>query len=311
MIAGGLIAVPHYHTILPHHTMTKPRILITGATGNIGLAALRSLHTNFGDDVEIIAGVISLEKARKTIGLNTIEYRAFDMTKAEMLAPAMQGIQRMLLVRPPQISDVPRYIAPIIEAARNAGVEHIVFLSLNGVESNQRTPHYAIEQLLRTSGIPWTFLRPSFFMQNLSTTHAKEIASRSEIFVPAGNGKTNFIDVADIGEVAARVLANPPQHVNAAYDLTGPRSYTYTEIALMLSRELGRTITYTNPSALQFFWRTWRGGTSVVFTLIMIYLYNKTKTGEADVFSPELVRLLGHEARTFEQFAHENRAVWL
>lgn len=295
--------------------MSKPTICITGATGNIGLETLRFLSSHFAGEFHLVAAVTSPTNAQSAIGLDEVEYRRFDMTDsstfADPSAGVFAGVERMLLVRPPQISDVPRYIAPIITAAKQAGVQHIVFLSLQGVESNTRTPHYAIEQLLRASGMEWTFLRPAFFMQNLSTTHAQEIAARNEIFVPAGNGKTNFIDAVDIGEAAARVLAAPQRHVNAAYDLTGKSSLTYNEIAAILSRELGRIITYTNPSKIRFFWRTWRGGTSFTFTLIMIYLYHRTKSGAADVYAPDLERLLGRAPHTFEEFAHANRAVWV
>ena len=295
--------------------MSKPTLCITGATGNVGLETLRFLSSRYAGEFHLVAAVTSPSNAQSAIGLNNVEYRRFDMTDpgtfANPTAGVFAGVERMLLVRPPQISDVPRYIAPIIIAAKQAGVRHVVFLSLQGVESNTRTPHYDIEQLLRASGMEWTFLRPAFFMQNLSTTHAREIATRNEIFVPAGNGKTNFIDAVDIGETAARVLAAPQRHVYAAYDLTGKSSLTYNEIATILSRELGRTITYTNPSEIRFFWRTWRGGASFTFTLIMIYLYNRTKSGAADVYAPDLEKLLAREPHIFEEFAHTNRAVWL
>ena len=82
-------------------------------------------------------------------------------------------------MRPPQISDVERYIHPAIDAAQAAGVQHIVFLSLMGV--NPRVPHYKVEQKLLASGLPYTFVRPSFYTQNLDTFYRDDIRLRDEL----------------------------------------------------------------------------------------------------------------------------------
>jgi uncharacterized protein YbjT (DUF2867 family) len=299
----------------------SPTICVTGATGNVGLETIRFLHAHVlhanaanGTEARIIAAVPSPEKARKIIALDKIEYRALDMMNpsAKTLETALHGVERLFLLRPPQISDVSRYIAPLLSAAERAGVQHVVFLSLYGVEQHTRTPHYGVEQLLRKSTLAWTFLRPSFFMQNLTTTHREEIAKRSEIFVPAGNGKTNFIDARDIGEVAALILNSPEAHRNTAYNLTGKHSYTYTEIATILQNELGRPITYTNPSKLHFFWRKCvQERLPISFVLVMIYLYHQTVIGEADGYAPDVERLLEHEPSSFVEFAHRHREMWL
>jgi uncharacterized protein YbjT (DUF2867 family) len=296
--------------------MTTPSICITGATGNVGLETLRFLHTftKDGTDARIIAAVPSPDKARKTIALANIEYRELDMMKPDIASQKaiLQGVESLFLLRPPQISDIKRYIAPLLIAAKQAGVRHVVFLSLYGVEERTQTPHFAIEQLLRTSGMNWTFLRPSFFMQNLTTTHREEILRRDEIFVPAGNGKTNFVDARDIGEAAALILSAPNAHREAAYNLTGKHSYTYGDIANILSGEIGRHITYSQPSKLNFFWQKYvRERLPLSFVLVMLYLYHQTVIGKADGYSPDLERLLGHESRSFEEFAHQHRELWL
>lgn len=301
------------------HTTTT--ICITGATGNVGLETLRAVHsmieysaTENGTTARIVAASQSPMDAARTIGLDNIEYRALDMTNTDAThhAAAFKDIEVLFLMRPPQISDVQTYIAPLVASAERAGVRHVVFLSLYGVESQTRTPHYAIEQLLRQSRIKWTFLRPSFFMQNLTTTHREEIAQRNEIFVPAGDGKTNFIDARDIGAAAATVLLNPEHHINSAYNLTGRHSYTYNEIAAILSKELGRTIRYTNPSKLRFFWRkAVQERVPVMFVLVMLYLYHQTVAGKADGYAPDLERLLGREPVSFEDFVRRNKTVWL
>lgn len=88
-------------------------------------------------------------------------------------------------------------------------------------------------------------------MKNLSTTHLADIRERDEVFVPAGGGRTNFIDVADIAEAAAVVLTEPG-HLGRAYELTGSQALTYDEVAMTLSRACGRTIEYARPSRKEF-----------------------------------------------------------
>ena len=282
--------------------ITKPKVLVTGASGNVGRAVIETLREQYPGEIEAIAA------ATKPHASGEVE---FDFTRAETHRHAFDGIDRMFLLRPPQLSNVSREIAPAIAAAKRAGISYIAFLSLQGVEGQTRTPHYAIEELLRASGIGWTFLRPSFFMQNLSTTHAAEIRDRNEIFVPAGNGKTNFVDARDVGEAAAHMLANPGKHLMRAYDLTGPASFTYDEVAATLSRELGREIRYARPSKVQFLVRKLREKTPLMFTLVMIYLYHQTVTGAADSFSPELGSLLGRTLRTLDEFVRDHRAIWM
>ncbi|WP_229366021.1 SDR family oxidoreductase [Fibrisoma montanum] len=233
------------------------RILISGATGNVGLETLRELMQRPDTpSVEIIAGVQDPEQARKTIAVQPDGFVKLDFTDAATFGPALKGVSRLLLVRPPQLADVDKYFKPFIDVVKQKPIRQIVFLSLQGVENNALTPHYKIEKLIVEAGIPYTFLRPSFFMQNLSTTHRDEIRLRNEIFVPAGNGQTSFVDVRDIGAVAALVLtSNGDEHLNKGYELTGSEALTYGEVAELLTKVLGRAITYRNPSVPRFIWQ--------------------------------------------------------
>src|SRR5215208_2217783 len=179
-----------------------PTILISGALGNVGTEVVKILQTQ---GYQVRAADINPMALRQRFG-EGIDATLFDYARPETFAATFQGIKRMFLMRPPQITNVKKYMFPAIDAAKQAGVEHIVFLSLIGIEQNQRVPHYAVEQYLIASKIPYTFLRCSFFMQNLSTTHRSEIRDHNEIFLPVGRGKTSFIDVRDIGAVAALAL---------------------------------------------------------------------------------------------------------
>jgi uncharacterized protein YbjT (DUF2867 family) len=287
----------------------KTKILVTGATGNVGAATIEHLMEKYAGAVEVTAAVTDVARARQILlrpGLRFVRFNFEDLPSVEA---ALAGTDKLFLLRPPQLSDVNKHIAPVILSAKAAGVRHVVFLSLQGVEHNQVTPHYKIEQLIRREALPYTFLRPSFFMQNLSTTHRAEIAERSEIFIPAGRGKTNFVDVRDVGEAAARVLSGG-NHLNRAYELTGATAYDYYEVADLLSRTLGRPIRYRNPSVVHFCWRKWREGVPVPFILVMTALYTIARLGKAAGYAPDLQTLLGRAPTTLARFAEDYKDVW-
>jgi uncharacterized protein YbjT (DUF2867 family) len=122
----------------------------------------------------------------------------------------------MFLMRPPALGNVRRDLLPAVVAAREAGVEHVVFLSPQGAEHNKVVPHATVETWLRGSGVGWTFVRASFFHQNLSTTHANDVRQHDEIVVPAGRGATAFVDAEDVGAVAAAALLAPDAHAGRA-----------------------------------------------------------------------------------------------
>jgi len=234
----------------------------------------------------------------------------FDFLKPETYATAFEGIKRLFLVRPPQLSNVERDIAPAIRAAVAAGVDHVVFLSIQGVGNNKVVPHYKIEQELLSVGVDTTFLRASFFMQNLATTHRAEIRDRDELALPVGRAKTSFIDVRDIAAVAIRALTDDA-HRNRAYTLTGAEALDYYKVAELLSGVLQRPIRYTNPSAPGFFLRQLRSGSSAGYALVVTALYTITRFGNASTVTQDVPDILGRAPISFDQFARDYRDCWL
>jgi uncharacterized protein YbjT (DUF2867 family) len=301
--------------VTPDTTNPSPeRILITGASGNVGLETMRELMKHSDKDrFEVIAGVRDTARSKQELDVQPDGFVTLDLTNLGTFDAALSGISRVLLVRPPQLADVDTYFKPFVDAMKRSGVRHVVFLSLQGVENNPMTPHHKIEKLIVESGLPFTLLRPSFFMQNLSTTHRNEIRLRDEIFIPAGNGRTSFVDVRDIGAVASLALTSlTSEHLHKGYELTGSEALTYSEAAQILTTVLGRKITYRNPSIVRFIWRKWRKEhTSLGFTLIMVALYTVSKLGKAARLTEETKRLLSRPPITFQQFASDYRAVWM
>lgn len=280
-------------------------ILVTGAGGNVGAEVVRLLQ---GEGYPVRSADRAIREARRDRAGGT-EFVPFDFARPETYAAALQGVTRLFLMRPPALSNTRRFINPFIDAARRAGVEQIVFLSLLGAERNIIVPHHRVETYLRASGVPWTFLRPSFFMQNLSTTHRADIRERGEIPVPAGVGKTSFIDARDIAAVAAKVLTEPG-HLNCAHPLTGGEALDYAAVARIFTEVLGRPIAYRRPSLLTFA-RHMRGrGLDWGFILVMAGIYTTARLGLAGAITPDTATLLGRAPITMRQFVADNRACW-
>ncbi|MBL8152805.1 MAG: SDR family oxidoreductase [Anaerolineae bacterium] len=280
-------------------------ILVTGVPGNVGsevvaglirlgipfrvgLFDLRAPHPEYAEQVEIIH---------------------FDFLKPETHRPAFEGIKRLFLVRPPALANVERDIAPALRTAIDCGVEHIVFLSIQGVENNRIVPHHKIEQIIEESGVKFTFLRASFFMQNLSTTQASKIRNHNEIALPVGNAKTSFIDVRDIGAVAVCALTDP-QHENKKYTLTGQEALDYHQVAGKLTAILHRPIHYSDPSVFRFIYHQLRSGHQLGYALVVAGLYTITRFGNAKQVSQDVQRVLGRSPISFDQFVRDYRDCW-
>lgn len=279
--------------------------LVIGALGNVGAEVVKSL---LGAGQSVRAADLDPQKIQARFG-EAVEAVAFDFGKPETYAPTFNGVETMFLMRPPQISDVRRIMLPALDFAQRAGVKQVVFLSLIGIEQAKFVPHYKVEEYLVQSQMKWTFLRCSFFMQNLNTTHRQEIREQNEIFVPVGKARTSFVDVRDIGAVAALAMTDPG-HENQAYDLTGPEALDYWQAAGFLSGVLGRTIRYANPTPLRFFFTRLQRGTPFMFSLVMTGLYLSTRNGMADKVTGEVQRLLGRPPISFQQYAQDYASAW-
>lgn len=215
----------------------------------------------------------------------------------------------MFLLRPPALSNATAF-KPALAAARAAGVRQIIFVSLLGAERNPVVPHHAIERLIAQSGVPYTFLRPSFFMQNLDTTHRADIRDRSEIFLPAGTGRTSFIDARDIAAVAVKTLTEPV-HIGAAYPLTGSAALTYSEVAQALAAATGRAIRYRAAPLPAFIARSRAYGYPLVHILVMCGIYTTCRLGLAGTVTPDAEQLLGRAPITLAQYARDYRTAWM
>lgn len=273
------------------------RILVTGATGTVGRHVAAQLDDR---DVIVRAGVRDVAAARERFG-DAVESVHFDFLKPETWGRAFEGVDAMFLIRPPSVSRVKRHLTPAVDAAARVGVEHVVYLSVLGVEKNPLLPHHRIEDHIKNADVTYTFLRASFFMQNLLDVHRQDIVDRNEIFVPAGNGATSFVDARDIATVAVTVLTESG-HKNRAYDVTGTEALTYDNVATIFSEVLDQNIEYSRPGLLEFGTTMYRRGSPLPFVVVMLGIYTTARIGLARRVTDDVERLLGRNPLTMREF---------
>ena len=282
-------------------------ILVTGATGNVGLEVAKESATPRRRP-SLRPCLMSGTRQRVPEQLPGGPGRAIRLRPAgDIRARPSPAWRKLFLMRPPQITDVERYLFPAIDAAQAAGVKHLVFYSL--MASTHTVPHYKVEQKLLTSGLPYTFVRPSFYMQNLDTFYRDDIRVRDKIFVPAGKAKTSFIDVHDIGAVAGMALTEPGTE-GKAYELTGTEALDYYQVADIFTEvQDGARIRYVRPTPGEYATRQEALGVAAEFIKVMRSLYWTVRLGIGAKVTPELAQLLGRPPITMAQFAQLRAAV--
>ena len=223
-------------------------ILITGASGRVGTAAVRAL-LRAGMPVRVF--VRDPDKLKEAPP--ELEVCQGDLSDTRSVTRALQGISSALVVmgNHPDQATLERQFASL---AAQAGVGHLVKVSSMEAASDARAVlpknHYETEQYIAGLGLDWTFLRPNYYMQNM-LMFAASIAQANRFALPLSCAKTAMIDARDVGEVAARVLSEAG-HERQIYRLTGPKLLDFHEVAERMSAVLGRHVEYVEQTAEDF-----------------------------------------------------------
>ena len=217
-------------------------ILVTGATGTSGPEIVRALLDR-GQRVRVLAR--NPEKAAQQLG-EDVEITRGDLTDLQSIQAAMEDVERAILSSA-AAPDMVALQSNFIRAAKDAGVRHVVKFSAASADAAADRVvakwHGLTEDELKRSGIAWTMLRPPFFMQNLLSV--APMIRQETIYMPTGSGRAAFVDVRDIAAVAAAALAEPG-HEGKVYEVTGPESLSYADVARIFSSVLGRDIKHVN-----------------------------------------------------------------
>lgn len=279
-------------------------ILIIGATGTIGRILVKQLTAQ---GATFRAFVRDFAKG-EALGC---DYVVGDLDDAKSVAAAVTGVERVFLNSAPG-PDLTRQQTAVIDAAKAAGVSHIVKLSAPGADRQsqvlQARQHGEIEAYLAESGLAWSLLRPSFFMQNFFG-HANSIRHMGQFFGAYRDGRIGFIDVEDIAAVATMLLTGDA-HEGEAFHLTGSESLTHAEVALCFSQKLGREIQYVDLPVAQMVAQMLASGMHEDFARGLGVMMTGMAAGYAAATTDVFFKLTGQQPRTFNQFIEDNLVVF-
>ncbi len=287
--------------------MKGRNILVTGATGNVGMAVISHLQ-QLKKDINIIAGVRNIEKDKSRLRVfDNLLLRKFDIEDASCFDEALDGIDAVFLLRPPQIADVEQYFRPLVGKIKEKGIEQLVFLSVQGAGKSTFIPHNRIENLIVEYNINHIFVRPGYFMQNLTTTLSEDIKKKKKIILPAGKAKFNWIDVDNIGEASALLIANFEKHTNQAYDITGYENENFHKVAALIQEITGKKVSYKNTNPFRFYQIKRKEGHNKGLIFVMIMLHFLQRYQKEPPVSDVYEKLTGKNPTTLREFIHKHR----
>lgn len=227
-------------------------ILLTGITGNNGGATANALLEK---SVKFRALVRDLDKAANWAAKG-VELVQGDLNDPASVRAALEGIDRAVLILP-NSQDQERLELAFIDTAKQAGLPWIIKLSspeaVRGTTSPIPLAHIAAEDAIMASGMNWTFVRPSFFMQNFRSSPAQAKAT-GKLSMPMGKGTVALTDCAEAGAFIAHVLTTDPgQHYGKCYDITGPDDVmNFDDIARIIGEVIGQDVEYDDIDAAAF-----------------------------------------------------------
>lgn len=287
------------------------RILVIGATGNIGQEVIKHLSL-LNEDMEIIAGVRDIEQSKSQFAeYNHVKFARFDFNDAETFKAASNDIDVVFLLRPPHIADVNKYFKPLLDAFQANGVGKIVFLSVQGAEKSRVIPHHKIEKLIRFMQFDFVFLRPSYFMQNLTTTLLTDIQKESRIVLPAGKAVFNWVDGSNVGEVAANVLVDFDLYNNKAFEVTGYENKDFYTVIEEMNQALGTDIHYKSVNPLVFYRYKKKQGYRRGMILVMMFLHLIPRFQKAPAISQFYESVTGKKPTSVQAFIEREKSVFL
>ena len=280
------------------------RILVTGAAGNIGAEIVKRLQARKAD-----FAVMTHASGGAPAGAGETQG---DFLDPASLRRAFEGVDTLFLLFP-LVPEMPRMAANAVAAAKAAGVRHIVRSSGAGADAASPAAiakvHGEIDALIRNSGIPFTLLLPTSFMQNLVNFYGAAIRDGA-LYAPRGDGATAVIDVRDIADVAVEVLTHPAAHAGQSYTLTGPEDLTDAQMVSAIARQIGRDVRYVDvPETAAVDSLTRMGSPPQVIEWLMS-LNHVIKQGWAAGVSPMVETITGHPPRKLADFVRENAAAW-
>jgi uncharacterized protein YbjT (DUF2867 family) len=233
-----------------------------------------------------------------------VEIATADYNQSETLRKALHGVDRVFLVGPPT-AQLPALERKAIGVIRQSDVRQVVKLSaMGGREAIFPRQHAESEDYIQSSGVPYTFLRPNGFTQNMVNYNAATINTQNAFYGCEADGQVSQIDIRDAAAVAVKALTENG-HVGKAYTLTGPEVLTNTQIAQILSDDLGREIRFVNLPPEQLKQALLAAGVPEWNADALLDLQRLYREGKAATVTQDVERILGRKPTSFAQFSRD------
>jgi uncharacterized protein YbjT (DUF2867 family) len=281
-------------------------ILVTGATGKVGQEVVRQLAA-----ASVAARALVRDPAGAShIRIPGIDVVVGDLGRPETLAAAFAGVERVFLLTSAAPDQVELQANALAEAVR-AGVRHIVKVSVaGGPDSGTQIGrwHWTTEKQIEASGIDFTFLRPTLYMQQMFA-YAPTIASRGTFSAPMGTGEIALVDTRDVAAAAVCALTEEG-HGHHIYDLTGPEALSYDAVADAISQAIGRNVSYVHVPPEYAKKQMITDGVPRWLVDDMIILFASFREGYGSAVTNTVAEVTKTRPRTFRQFAKDHARVF-
>ncbi|PLR85307.1 SDR family oxidoreductase [Bacillus sp. V33-4] len=280
------------------------KIVITGATGELGQLIVEHLLEKVSAN-EIAVSVRNIEKAAPFADQG-IEVRYGDYDDPASLEKAFAGAAKLLLISTPEDEAVARIRKHVtaIEAAKKAGVEHILYTSFafadKGAFPVLGNVHLATEYTLRVSGIPFTILRNAFYQEVFVNPSLQAFIDSGVIVTSAGKGTINTVTRSDLALAAATVLAEDG-HKNKVYDLASSVTWNYDDLAEILTDVSGKTVIHQSVSDSEVLNGMLNAGVPEGLAHFQIALYQSIASGKEGNTSNDLETLIGRKPTSIRE----------
>lgn len=286
--------------------MKKPVLLVTGASGQLGQLVLANL-IKLASDHKII-GTTRHPESLQGFADTGVEIRALDFdSPVEEIAKSFSGVDRVLLISTNDFSKRLEQHKKAIEAAKQAKVKRILYTSWLNTDTSKSlvaSDHYSTEKYIIESGIEHTFLRNSFYAENIAQTIQGALA-RGSFVGAAGNGAISYITREDCALAATQALLN---HSGRSYtiNIAGPEAFSYQQLAQLLSEFKGAPVVYTNlaPEKLQETYIQY--GLPKEFAHLLVDFDLSAQRGELQPTNKDLSTLLGKQPIKLKEYIAQN-----
>lgn len=281
-------------------------ILLTGVTGKTGRETAQQLLKKGAP----LRAVVRDEAKAAPLKAAGIELVVGDLADADTVRRALKGVETAFLLLPNGKSQ--REVEmQFTDLAVATGVRHLVKMSSMEAVAHAQTPipqaHWAVEEHIRASGIPWTIIKPNFFMQNLLAS-AASIKAQRKFSLPMGNGTTGMADIRDIGAVCAEVLTGAG-HAGKSYEITGPEVLTFHDVAARFSEVLGAHVEYV-PMPMEQFRSRMAGVLEPWHLNAVCELFREIAETGLDHTTDTFRQLTGRDPISLRQFIRDNVALF-